>query len=267
MMTTKNELAGLPLRPAVSIYVELGDVIAERIARMAKETRRELEAAFLRSDHLMAMDDSISSQARIVINQLRDRWTVRFNRLAKRMVKRMMDQTLKNSAIQLGTSLREVSEGFRVDTGLTDPRLQEIVKASTEQAVGLIKRIPERYLGDVQGEVMRSITSGRGMQDLVPYLTEKYQGQVKWARHVAMDQTRKSFAAINQVRLQKAGCESYRWLHTGGGQHPRKEHIEMSGKEFRWDDPPIIDRKTGERGHPGAAIFCRCIAVPIFKLS
>lgn len=265
-MTERAKLQGLPLRPAVSIYIELGDAVTARITRMVRECERELAAAFNRSDFHGAMDDSISAQAKIVLNQLRERWTVRFNRLARRLVKKMVDSTLKNSAVQLGTSLREVSEGFKIDTSSNDPRLAEVVRASTQQAVELIKRIPGRFLGEVQGEVMRSITSGRGMQDLVPYLTERYHGQVKWARHVAMDQTRKTFAAVNQARLQKIGCESYIWVHTGGGQHPRKEHIEMSGKEYRWDDPPIIDQKTGERGHPGTAIFCRCIAKPVFNL-
>ena len=41
--------------------------------------------------------------------------------------------------------------------------------------VGLIKSIPAQYLNGVQGAVMRSITTGNGMQDLVPYL-QKHKG-------------------------------------------------------------------------------------------
>ncbi len=267
MTPNKPNRVGAPLRPAVSIYVEMGDLIAREIARMAKSCEKDLREAFERSDHHSAMDDTITAQARIALNALRERWTIRFNRLAKRVTQRMIDRTLKNSAVTLGTSLREVSEGFKIDTSLSDARLQEVIKASTMEAAGLIKRIPEKFLGDVQSQVMRSITNGRGMQDLAPYLTKQYHGQSKWARHVAMDQTRKAYSNINQVRLQAVGCETYIWVHTGGGQHPRKDHIAMNGKEYRWDAPPIIDPKTSERGKPGDAIFCRCIARPVFKLS
>ena len=39
----------------------------------------------------------------------------------------------------------------------------------------------------------------------------------------------------------------------------------MSGKVYRLDDPPVIDARTGERGLPGQAIFCRCTMQPIVK--
>ena len=47
--------------------------------------------------------------------------------------------------------------------------------------------------------------------------------------------------------MEKIGVREYRWLHTSGSRHPRKLHIQMSGSIFRYDDPPVIDERTGLR--------------------
>jgi uncharacterized protein with gpF-like domain len=84
---------------------------------------------------------------------------------------------------------------------------------------------------------------------------------------IATDQTKKSFSALSKARMEKIGVQSYRWLHTSGSRHPRKLHIEMSGNVYRYDDPPIIDERTGERGIPGQAINCACRMQPILQFT
>ena len=120
-----------------------------------------------------------------------------------------------------------------------------------------------QYLGEVQGQVMRSITSGQGLKDLIPYLNTKYDQNIRHARNVAFDQTRKAYSNINAGRMQANGIKSYEWIHSGGGQHPRKLHQQMNGRVYRLDDPPVIDERTQERGIPGRAINCRCTMRPI----
>ncbi len=43
----------------------------------------------------------------------------------------------------------------------------------------------------------------------------------------------------------------------------RPEHLRLNGRRFRWDDPPVVNRKTGARGHPGHDGQCRCTAEPV----
>ena len=258
------------LRPAVNIADDLAAAIIEEIGLMARQTRREMLKAVASGgfDHAdMAMDDNPASQARMRLSWLREKWSKRFRDLAKSQVDRMISRTVKNSTVTLGMSLREVSEGFKINIGPSNERLQTVIQASTQEAAQLIKRIPEQYLSDVQGHVMRAISTGRGQADLVPYFTKRYEGDVRWARHVSMDQQRKAYANINQVRLQAVGVESYIWVHTGGGKYPRESHIAMNGKEYRYDDPPVIEKATGARGKPGDAIFCRCVAKPVFRFN
>lgn len=127
----------------------------------------------------------------------------------------------------------------------------------------LIKLIPQKYLGQVQGAVMRSITSGNGLKDLIPFMNEKYKQNTRHAKMVAYDQTRKAYNSIAAGRAQSAGVTEFEWIHSGGGKHPRIDHIALNGKKFRFDDPPVIDKRTGERGLPGVAINCRCSFRPL----
>lgn len=55
-----------------------------------------------------------------------------------------------------------------------------------------------------------------------------------------------------------AGIEEYIW-RTAGDNRVRPAHILRNGKKFKWDRPPLD-------GHPGMAIRCRCVAIPVIDL-
>lgn len=257
-------LAGAPLHPNAAIQQEYVSSILALIRRMAEEVKREmvkmLDAAALDG---AAMDENIAVSARVALNGLMSKYETLFNRVAKKATRRMMARTLKNSSVTLGASLRELAPNLNINTDVLTGRLNEVISASTTEAANLIKLIPQKYLGDVQGAVMRSITTGNGLADLVPYLNAKYDQNIRHARNVAMDQTRKAYTSINRERMAAVGVKKFRWLHIGGSQHPREDHVAMSGQVYSLDDPPVIDKRTGERGLPGQAIFCRCVMRPI----
>lgn len=244
------------LRPAAeSIAGRMSSAVSRKLDELHQRTIAAMKRS-LRSDNAV-------SQSRIEINALMQEYEPIFNKLAKNQAKRMISEVNLNSEVTLRHALRDI---MTVDVTATNARLEEVIKAGTEQAAGLIKRIPEQYLGQVQGAVMRSITTGRGMQDLLPFMVEKYEGQKKWAHHVALDQTHKAYQSMNRARLDKIGCEEFVWVHSSGSKQPRELHKKMNGQVYRFDDPPIIDEKSGERGFPGDAPFCGCTLRPRFNL-
>jgi len=280
-MTTKSPKPNEPLRgfilnPAVAIEQQYTASILALIRRMAEETKKTLLGVFAEAAHDAAMDAgeregaieghaNVSSQARIAINQLVEKYEPLFARVAKKATKRMMDRTIQNSRVTLGASLREISASVSLDAKSMSPALLDVITASTNEAVGLIKIIPTTYLQKVQGAVMRSITTGNGLKDLAPFLEKAYGQNIRHARNVAMDQTRKSYGNVTAQRMKDIGQQTYEWIHTGGSKEPRLDHIALHGKVFRFDDPPVIDAKTGQRGKPGDAIFCRCRMRPVIS--
>lgn len=262
---------GGELRPAVGIGADIYSELRAALETMAKEIKREMIAALTKAGFVgpkYGQDAADGSyQARVRLNALAKKWEPVFGKLSTKLSDRMVRRTLKHSAVTLGMSLRQISKDFEINTRYIDARLKQVITASTEEAASLIRLIPQQYLGDVQGAVMRSITTGRGLRELVPTLNRLYDGRLKHARMVALDQTRKAYSNINAARLQKVGCKSFIWIHTGGGVHPRKDHIALSGKEFLFDDPPIIGAMYGQevRGLPAQMPNCRCVMKPVFN--
>lgn len=266
-MKKPDRVEGGALRVAASIQSDYAASVTALMRRMHTDLMAGIKAlhqAYGQDDGLPE-GGSMAPQARILINALLNKYTPLFRKLAKRATDRMMGRVLKNSSATLKMSLKEMAEHLAIKTDFMDDRLRDITQASTEEAANLIRTIPQKYLADVQGAVMRSISEGKGIADLVPYLKQHYAGNVKKARSVAYDQTRKAYNNISAARSQKLGMEEFIWIHSGGGKEPRKDHVAMNGKTFRFDDPPVIGVMYGQevRGLPGNVPSCRCAMRPL----
>lgn len=263
-------IKGQPLNPSAAIEQRYYTALRVLIDRMIAETDHELKSLFKteHAEEYFAQDASLSSQARILTNALIKKYTDLFASLSKPMAERFAEESDKSSDIAVKSSIRQLSDDLTLSTKtITSGLLNDILNATVTENVALIKSIPAQYLSGVQGAVMRSITTGNGMQDLVPYL-QKHKGiTLRRARMISMDQTRKAFNSLSKARMEKSGVSTYEWLHTSGSRHPRKLHIQMNGNLYKYSEPPIIDAKTGERGIPGQAINCACRMRPILSFN
>lgn len=218
------------------------------------------------AEHYFAEDaaPSVTAQANRLTKRLEDRFSALFDG-ADKIASTMLKQTDAASVTSLHGSLGQLTGGLSLKTSVVPPQLQQAISAALSENVALIKSIGSRYLDQVQGAVMRSITTGRGLQDLVPEIQKQGQIAERRARNIALDQTRKAYNTVNRVRMQALGVQKFEWLHSGGGAHPRKDHERMDGKIYSFDDPPVIDPRTGERGFPGQAPNCRCRMLPVIE--
>ena len=259
----KNSIVAGALRPNVGISTAYAKAIVNELELMYRDIQRQLDKIAKSETYGQVMDASLASQYRIMLNALLRKWKPRFDKVAKSATERMIERSLKYSDLALKNSLPDIS----IDTSYSNAILDDVIKASSLEAANLIKLIPYKFLNEVQGQVMRSITTGRGMKDLVPFLTKKYKGNVRHARLVAADQTRKVFQSVNTNRLKAVGVKKFIWIHSGGGNEPRELHIRMSGNEYSFDDPPFIGMMYQERVHglPADLPNCRCIMKPIIN--
>jgi SPP1 gp7 family putative phage head morphogenesis protein len=260
---------GKPLNYNASLQEKYVKELTALVVQMAKQSNREIIRLFKQEGYLardgVALDANISSQARILTNALKGKFESLFGRKAKPLAQKMVSSTNKLSKSQVHQSLKELSGGLSIKTDILPESLKTIMTASVTENVSLIKSIASEYLDSVQGEVMRSIIGGGGLETLIPALEKREGMTLRRAKNIALDQTRKVNSAINRERMTAIGVKKFEWIHSGGGQHPREEHVAMSGNIYSYDDPPVIDSKTGEKGYPGTAINCRCIARPIIE--
>lgn len=236
------------------------------VNRMAIEVERELTAFFKKpasKEWFETNDASISSDARILTSKLTAKFQQLFNRKSRVLALSMVKESDRTSASAMHASLKELSGGLSFKTSVISGEMHDLMKAAVAENVGLIRSISQDYLTQVQGAVMRSITTGQGLKDLTPFLEKRKEITVRRARNIALDQTRKAYNALNEGRMRKIGVDQYEWLHTGGSQHPRPDHVAMSGNIYSIDNPPIIDQKTGQRGKPGDLPNCGCRMRPV----
>lgn len=216
---------------------------------------------------IMAMDSSLASQARILFSWLGQKYAKLFASRATGMTERMIDSSSMASKKSLGESLKKISGGITIPVPDMPGELSEKITAATAENVGLIKSIQQQYHERISQLVLRSVsTGGNGAQDIFEGIRH-YDGLTEnRAKLIAVDQTRKVTSAMNVERAKSVGMKRWEWVHSGGGSEPRKLHLQYDGEIFSYDDPPVIDERTGERGFPGQLINCRCTMAPVLEL-
>lgn len=269
----RNVVKGMALNHSAAIEMRYAAELERMVRQMTTTVKREVLALFesgTAAEHF-GQDANISAQAKILMSALSKQFLAMFTRRAKFLASRMLDAANKESEANVNRSLKAISQTVTVNAAKAIKPVQTVVTASVAENVSLIKTIPQEYLAGVQQAVMRSITTGNGIQDLKPYI-EKHDGITeRRARLIANDQTRKAYNNINKARMQASGVRKFEWLHSAGGRDPRELHITpypagLNGGIFSFNDLPIIDERTGERGIPGTAISCRCRMIPLLDL-
>lgn len=242
--------------------------LSKLIDAMTRATEREVERLYRRqwTGDSVAMDaPSFTAAASRLFRNLSRSFTALFLDRSKGLAESLAAGVEATSARELGESLKQVSGGVTLKTDVVSGAVAEVSKAGVRENVALIKSIPSDYFAKIEGDVLRSIQTGRGMADLLPAIKDIGHSTQKRAELIARDQTSKATTAVNRARMQGLGIKQFEWLHSGGGKEPRKLHQEMNGKIFSLADPPIIDKRTGERGLPGQLINCRCRMSPVIS--
>lgn len=250
----------------VSYQADYSRQLRELVLRMTDATEKEITRLFQsrKAKNYFTFDADITSDAKKVTKSLSDKFNDLFARVAPNLSQNVVEQGNKLSQVNLANSLKKAGKNFEVNTKFLTPDIRAVIKAAAADNTTLIKSISQKYLTSVESAVMRSIVGGQGTTTIIKEV-QKYSGITqRRAKFIALDQTRKIYSAINVQRLKKLKCNRFKWIHSGGGAHPRPEHVRMNGLIFDVNDPPVIDIKTGQTGFPGQIFNCRCIMVPVF---
>lgn len=211
-----------------------------------------------------------------ILNELKNRFSLLFDTKANDIAESMCRRTEKISKNNVYMSLKDISKNFT----LSNPQLNKPVRTalanSIAENVKLIKSLPQDHFARLTEHITKAITEGNGQQDILKVVQEAAKDVAgmtdRRVNNLAADQTRKAYNAMNKERLNNLGVKKFEWIHTGGSREPREYHMNryptgLNGGIFTFDDPPIIDEKTGETGLPGDAYNCRCRMRPIVEFN
>lgn len=255
--TRKRRPRSLPrVLPGSGIEAKYRGALLALIDEMCRETQELVLSKYGRNEPeiSVALDASPSNVLRDAVDRMTEKWQRRFDRASEEMADHFAEAAEERSSRRMKKILRD--SGFSVKFKMTDA-MGDVLNATVAENVGLIKSIPQKYLGEVQGKVMRSVQTGRDLGTLAKDLQKSYGVTKKRAALIALDQNNKATSAFVRVRQVELGITQAIWHHSHAGREPRPTHVKNDGKKYDvakgWYDPA-----AKQHIFPGQLIRCRC---------
>lgn len=267
----RSEGGGLVLgsvRSSAAVRANYDARLRRLIDEMNKSVIYWLTAAYRRENDSIAAisgiaeDSSPSTELQLVTRRLRRRWMRRFNEGADDLARYFATRIHERTDGELRRVLKRAD--LTVKLQLSRP-IQGALRAIVNENVSLIRSIPEQYLTQVEGSVMRSVLAGRDLKSLTDELQHHHGVARRRAEFISLDQNNKASGAIERLKYLELGIERAVWRHSGGGKEPRVQHVEMDHKEYDVTEG-MWDRIEKKYVRPGELIRCRCYSNPIISM-
>jgi len=226
------------------------------VQEMAESVEYWLMAQYKKSSPLMAQDELPSDAMQKRVHKLFKQWKKKFEAQANPMAELYVGRAFSTTSRAFQMALKDA--GWTVNMKMTR-QMRDSLNASIGENVGLIRSIPEHYLNQVEGMVMRAYAAGGDMQQLTRDLRTLYPQAKRRIETIARDQNNKASAVVVRARRVELGITDAIWLHSHGGKEPRPTHVAMSGKRFKVADG-MWDSAVKKMIQPGEEINCRCVS-------
>lgn len=235
------------------IVADTRRIVLPKLAGISKEYQSTLKQDGYSDDlviMLAALLDQIAQSTRVVELRLPALFALmaRNNDRALIMaVKASTGQTLPPAIPGAPKSLLGVSL-YRAE-----PWLADMQEAWVRQNVALVKSIGTKYHDDLETIIRNGVFNGSSVKQVSDQIQAKFGVTKNRATLIAQDQVLSANSRLTQIRAMSIGVTSYIWESVGDSR-VRPLHVELTGKEFTWENPHPTE------GHPGTSIRCRCRA-------
>lgn len=191
---------------------------------------------------------------------------------AQRQSLKLLQTVQKSNKRAYKKKANEIAVTLKGDLAETE-YVGALARSLMDEQVALIKSIPLEAGLRAQKIAFEAATLGQRAEpnedtisELQKQLGLSTEVATSRAQLIAVTETARANAAINQARAMNVGSTQYRW-HNSGDEAVRHSHKVYKGKPiqgqiFSWDKPPTLS--DGMKGHPGTFPRCRCFAEPVF---
>lgn len=239
---------------AIQVYVrEASAVVNREIAPMVPVWAAEQAAEVARSDALR--EDGLGQRIAAYINRIAGRFLASIRPVAlDELADKFARRTSTWNKVQID---RQVKAAVGVDVFAAEPNLAPIVDTFVAENVALIRNVPQQFMTNVEGIVLRGVTSGTLPRDIAEQLADEEGVAMRRAKNIARDQVGKLYGRLNAVRQQRLGVKTYTWA-TVSDNRVRPEHEERDGKVYAWNPEDATDEieYLPPEEQPGQPIAC-----------
>jgi SPP1 gp7 family putative phage head morphogenesis protein len=115
-------------------------------------------------------------------------------------------------------------------------------------------------------QVQANAFAGNRAGALVKTIQDNYSVSRNKAKFLARQETSLLMSKLRETRYNDVGSTTYIW-RGAMDERERPDHKALEGKVCSWASPPVVDRATGRRAHPGEDFGCRCYPEPVIQIT
>ena len=138
-----------------------------------------------------------------------------------------------------------------------DKQLEAIRDKYTDNLDLHIKGWAQDEIKALREKINVKVREGVRFEQIAKEIEAKYKITQPKALFIARQEVRLLTTEMKAAKYEKAGIQEFRWIARKDSK-VRDDHKHLDGHIFRFDDPPVIDSRTGKRGLPGQSFNCRC---------
>lgn len=169
---------------------------------------------------------------------------------------RQLEQTVPETALEFVEVSADVTPA--IDKVLVEEFHYDITKS--------IKTFVPDQLVELRAQVQANAFAGYRSDKLAQIIQARWGVAKRKAAFLADQETSLFVAKFREARYRELGIRSYTWS-TSHDDRVRKDHRLLDKTVHSWDSPPITNRQTGARNHPGEDYRCRCVPIVILDLA
>lgn len=149
-----------------------------------------------------------------------------------------------------------------IELELSEEQKNKIAHTYTENVRGyVIKDFANELLPEMRRKIQELVLRGYRTDKVQELLQKEYGIMARKAKFLAQNETTIMLSEYKKVTYKEMGFDKFIWRTITDGRE-RELHKALNGTVWSYDNPPVIDERTGQRGLPGQTYNCRCEQIP-----
>lgn len=177
----------------------------------------------------------------------------------------IFDEEVKTILDDAGNEIKKNSKRLAViEPELNEAQKEEIARNYTKNIQGyVIKDFAQERIPEMRQKVQELVFKGYRYDEVEKMLQKEYGIMARKAKFLAQNETNIMLSEYKKVTYKEMGSNSFTWMTITDGKE-RELHKKLNGTTWTYENPPVIDERTGQRGLPGQTYNCRCLMSPLF---
>ena len=162
---------------------------------------------------------------------------------------------------------------LNLDEVVIDKTAKKIAKDYTYNMDYWVKNWKAKEITVMRRDVLDMVQKGARTETVKKYFQTRWGIAERKAEFLARNESGIASSVLKATHYQDMGCTHFKWLRSTS-KEKRELHLEYAKETgnqygiagtniFAFDNPPIIDERTGQRGLPQETYNCRCNLVGI----